>query len=124
MRKQTLLKSTLSALALAAGLAFSTSAGAGTPPVTPPPGTPNTGGPMIYVTSQDTTYATIVLGALPTSGPFQQLFADADGLSTEFGPGDVGYLGGRWWVDADGDGTMNEGDVFFLCPLLGPVDPS
>jgi len=24
------------------------------------------------------------------------------------------------WMDLLGDGDMNEGDVFFLCPLLGP----
>lgn len=42
------------------------------------------------------------------------------GLATMFGPGDVGCLGGRWWVDVNGDGEMNDGDHFFLCPLLGP----
>jgi hypothetical protein len=43
-----------------------------------------------------------------------------NGLTTKYGPGDPGYLGGRWWVDANGDGEMNEGDHFFMCPLLGP----
>jgi hypothetical protein len=42
------------------------------------------------------------------------------GLQTEFGPGDPGYVGGRWWVDANGNNQMDEGDTFFLCPLLGP----
>ncbi len=39
---------------------------------------------------------------------------------TEFGPGDNGYVGGRWWVDLNGDDIMNDGDLFFSCPLLGP----
>jgi hypothetical protein len=47
------------------------------------------------------------------------------GLTTLYGPGDVGYLGGRWWVDVNGDNAMDEGDHFFMCPLLGPgrLDP-
>jgi hypothetical protein len=62
-------------------------------------------------------------------GPFQQLFPpgtnpDLPGfnmLSTEYGPGNAGYVGGRWWVDIDGNGEMDEGvDHFFSCPLLGP----
>jgi hypothetical protein len=45
---------------------------------------------------------------------------DAGGnLSTMYGPGDHGFVGGRWWVDVTGDGIQNEGDVFFSCPLLG-----
>jgi hypothetical protein len=43
-----------------------------------------------------------------------------DGLQTEFGPGDPGYVGGRWWVDGNGNGEMDDEDVYFLCPLLGP----
>jgi len=49
---------------------------------------------------------------MPGAGP--------SGLATEFGPGDTGYLGGRWWIDANGNSYMDEGDAFFLCPLLGP----
>ncbi len=75
--------------------------------------------PQIYVTGQNLVYDTIVLGALPMEGPFQLLVPTSDGLETEFGPGDVGYLGGRWWIDVNGDGKQNMGDVFFLCPLLG-----
>jgi hypothetical protein len=41
-------------------------------------------------------------------------------LQTEFGLGDPEYVGGRWWVDANGDGEMDSGDAYFLCPLLGP----
>jgi hypothetical protein len=43
-----------------------------------------------------------------------------NGLETAYGPGEVGHLGGRWWIDVNGDEVMNEGDKFFLCPLLGP----
>jgi hypothetical protein len=74
----------------------------------------------VYVTSQGLTYDSIVVTDLPQQGRFQQLIPGPNGLETEFGPGDVGYLGGRWWVDVNGDGEMNDGDAFFLCPLLGP----
>jgi hypothetical protein len=79
-------------------------------------------GPVVYVTSQDLFYDSIVLADLPANGPFQQLFPGQgpSGLATDFGPADTGYLGGRWWVDANGNGDMDEGDVYFLCPLLGP----
>jgi hypothetical protein len=54
-------------------------------------------------------------------GRFQELIVHGDGsLSTMYGPGDHGFVGGRWWVDANGDGIQNEGDAFFSCPLLGP----
>ena len=77
-------------------------------------------GPVIYVTSQGLYYDSIVTATLPMKGPFQQLIPTGDGLVTEFGPGDQGYVGGRWWVDANGNGEMDEGDAFFSCPLLGP----
>jgi hypothetical protein len=71
---------------------------------------------VVYVTSQHLYYDTFVSAqSLPMQGPFQKL---ENGV-TEFGPGDPGYLGGRWWVD-DGNGIMDEGDTFLLCPLLGP----
>jgi hypothetical protein len=54
------------------------------------------------------------------SGPFQKI---TEG-TTEFGPGDPGYLGGRWWDDTDGDNVMEATDHFFLCPLLGPGRPT
>ena len=84
--------------------------------------------PVIYVTSQGLYYDSIVGPALPYEGPFQQLFPpganpdwpDGETLSTEFGPRDMGYVGGRWWVDANGNNQMDEGDAFFMCPLLGP----
>lgn len=74
----------------------------------------------VYVTSQELYYDTFVTAqSLPYEGPFQKL----EGSVTEFGPGQPGYLGGRWWVD-DGDNIMEppevSGDRYFLCPLLGP----
>jgi len=84
------------------------------------PGKGRGSGPVIYVTSQGQFYDTILLTELPMKGRFQQLTVGQFGPQTEFGPGDVGYLGGRWWVDGNGNGYMDEADTFFLCPLLGP----
>jgi hypothetical protein len=71
---------------------------------------------VVYVSSQGLYYDTFVSAkSLPMKGPFQLL----EGGVTEFGPGDKGYVGGRWWID-DGNGIMDEGDTFLLCPLLGP----
>lgn len=77
---------------------------------------------VIYVASQDMFYDTLLLGTLPynETDNFQQLFMDGPMAPyTEFGPRDTGYYGGRWWVDANSDGIMDEGDIYFLCPLLG-----
>jgi hypothetical protein len=72
---------------------------------------------VVYVSSQGLYYDTFVSASvLPMKGRFQKL---ENGV-TAYGPGDPGYLGGRWWVDANGDGMQNEGDVFLLCPLLPP----
>ena len=71
----------------------------------------------IYVTSQGLYYDTFVSAdTLPMHGRFQQLVNG----TTEFGPGDPGYLGGRWWVDVNGNNIKDEGDRFLLCMLLGP----
>jgi len=71
---------------------------------------------VVYVSSQGLYYDTFVSAkSLPMHGRFQKL---DDGV-TEFGPGDQGYVGGRWWID-DGNGIMDENDTFLLCPLLGP----
>jgi hypothetical protein len=78
-------------------------------------------GPVIYVTSQDLFYDSIVTTNLPQKGPFQLLeMAGPTGLQTEFGHGDQGYVGGRWWVDVNDNGEMDAGDGYFSCPLLGP----
>ena len=74
----------------------------------------------VTVLSTGLTYDSIVKAALPMHGPFQQLIPTEDGLTTAYGPGDKGYVGGRWWVDVNEDGVVNVGDDFFLCPLLGP----
>ena len=72
---------------------------------------------MVYVSSQGLWFDTFVTAdPLPMHGPFQKL----EGGVTEFGPGDPGYLGGRWWIDSNGNEVMDEGDTFLLCPLLGP----
>lgn len=72
---------------------------------------------VIYVTSQGLYYDTYnVSDPLPMKGKFQEL----DNGQTEFGPGDPGYLGGRWWVDSNDNGMQDEEDHYFLCPLLGP----
>src|SRR6266498_3725668 len=72
---------------------------------------------VVYVTSQGLYYDTFVTNdPLPMNGPFQLI---ANG-QTEFGPGDPGYLGGRWWVDTNENGIMDATDHYFLCPLLGP----
>ena len=78
-------------------------------------------GPVIFVTSQGLYFDSIVLvDPLPQKGNFQQLIPGMNGLETEYGPGTPGHLGGRWWVDLNGDNQMNAGDHYFLCPLLGP----
>jgi len=66
----------------------------------------------VYVTSQGLYYDTFVSAdPLPPHGPFQLL---ENGM-TEFGPGEPGYLGGRWKIP-DGNG----GYIYLLCPLLPP----
>jgi len=75
----------------------------------------------VYVSSQGLHFDTFVArDPLPMKGPFQRL---ENGI-TEFGPGDPGYLGGRWWEDLNGNGVQDEGDHFFLCPLLPPGRPT
>jgi hypothetical protein len=72
---------------------------------------------VVYVTSQGLYYDTFVVkDPLPMHGKFQLI---ADG-QTEFGPGQPGYLGGRWWEDLNGNGVQDPDDHFFLCPLLPP----
>jgi hypothetical protein len=80
-----------------------------------------TGDPM--TTDDDVVYDSIALGDLPMKGRFQRLVPIDGGLYTEFGPGDQGYVGGRWWLDANNNNMVDEGEPFFLCPLLGPGQP-
>jgi hypothetical protein len=73
----------------------------------------------IYVYGQDKYYLTIVPitpnEGLPPNGPFQLVEPTlTDALfETEFGPGDPGYVGGRWYDPS--------GPAWFLCPLIGPA---
>ena len=72
---------------------------------------------VVYVTSQGLYYDTFVVqDPLPFEGRFQKI----ENGTTEFGPGDPGYLGGRWWEDTNGNGIMDAEDHYFLCPLLPP----
>jgi hypothetical protein len=65
-------------------------------------------GPIVYVESQDLFYDSIVTAMeLPPRGPFQQLYPCDFGLCTEFGPGDPGHRGGRWWVDDNRTSTSS-----------------
>ena len=73
--------------------------------------------PVVFVTGQGLYYDSVVSAKeLPPIGSFQVLVEDcAQGpLCTEFGPGDAGYLGGRWVVNP------GPSAVYFSCPLLGP----
>ena len=72
---------------------------------------------VIYVTSQGLYYDTFVTNeTLPMEGQFQKLTNHV----TDYGPGDPGYLGGRWWVDTNNNNIMDSTDQYFHCPLLGP----
>jgi hypothetical protein len=76
---------------------------------------------VVFVTSQGLYYDTFVVkDPLPMHGRFQLL---ANG-QTEFGPGQPGYLGGRWWEDTNANGEQDPADHFFLCPLLPPGRPT
>jgi hypothetical protein len=76
---------------------------------------------VVFVTSQGLYYDTFVArDPLPMEGRFQLL----ENGRTEFGPGDPGYLGGRWWEDLNHNGVQDSGDHFFLCPLLPPGRPT
>ena len=78
-------------------------------------------GGVVFVTSQGLYYDTFVArDPLPMQGRFQLL----ENGRTEFGPGDPGYLGGRWWEDLNRNGVQDSGDHFFLCPLLPPGRPT
>lgn len=78
---------------------------------------------VVYVSSQGLYYDSIITArTLPPKGPFQKLEPGGPhgGPMTEWGPGDHDYVGGRWWMDTNGDGEMDAGDAYFVCPLLGP----
>jgi len=85
-------------------------------------GNGNSGHPevQVYVTSLGLYFDSVVLTHLPQKGNFQELYMSENGLTTEFGPGEPGHLGGRWWLDTNPNGRMDSEDMYFLCPLLGP----
>ncbi|HZD03742.1 MAG TPA: hypothetical protein VE173_02460 [Longimicrobiales bacterium] len=75
----------------------------------------------VYVRSQGLWYDTFVSAeTLPPEGRFQKL---EDG-QTDYGPGDPGYLGGRWWVDVNANDVQDAEDNYLLCPLLPPGRPA
>jgi hypothetical protein len=72
---------------------------------------------VIFVISQRLFFdACVVKEPLPMHGEFQLL---SDGR-TEFGPGQPGFLDGRWWEDVNGNSIQDQSDHFFFCPLLLP----
>lgn len=79
----------------------------------------------VYVRSQGLYYDTFVpVEVLPHHGRFQQLVpVPGQASETDFGPGDPGYLGGRWWVDVNGNNVQDDDDMYLLCPLLPPGRP-
>ncbi|MHC4695761.1 MAG: hypothetical protein ACYTFA_03345 [Planctomycetota bacterium] len=78
-------------------------------------------GPVIFVTSQGLYFDSIVTAdPVPPRGPFQPLRMGPNGLETDYGPRDTGYVGGRWWMDSNGNGEMDPDDHYFVCPLLPP----
>jgi hypothetical protein len=75
----------------------------------------------VFVSSQGLYYDTFVArDPLPMEGKFQLLVNG----TTQFGPGDPGYLGGRWWEDLNANGIQDATDHYFLCPLLPPGRPT
>ena len=90
-------------------------------------GRPDAG--VVYVIGQGLLFETFGTTDLPPYGPFQELIQPDDPANvsgfpeTEYGPGDPGYVGGRWWVDVNGNGEQDEEDKYFQCPLLGPGVP-
>jgi hypothetical protein len=102
--RRLLASAALSAIMLAAS---GTSASAGNPHV------------VVYVVSQGLCYGSVVApNDLPPQGPFQLLTpggpCGSGTFTTDLGPGDPGYAGGRW-VTLDGKR--------FSCPLIGPGYP-
>jgi hypothetical protein len=85
------------------------------------PGAPALG--TIYVTNQGLYYGTFVtVEPLPWTGHNQNSFQKLYDHTTDYGPGDPGYRGGRWWVDLNGNNEQDpEGiDHYVLCPLIPP----
>jgi hypothetical protein len=72
---------------------------------------------VVFVISQGLFFDTAAAPQpLPMHGEFQLLISGR----TEFGPGQGGFLGGRWWEDLNHNGIKDHGDHFFFSPLLSP----
>ena len=97
--------------------------------VSPAIGQGRPGAGMVYVIGQGLLFETFGTTGLPPKGPFQELITPDDPANmsgfpeTEYGPGDPGYVGGRWWVDVNHNGQQDPEDNYFQCPLLGPGIP-
>ena len=86
----------------------------------PAPGTGSSHPTVIFVVTQGLFFTTCqVTQLLPMHGEFQLLVNGR----TNFGPGQPGYLDGRWWEDLNGNSIQDRADRFFLCPLLLPGRP-
>ena len=67
----------------------------------------------------------IAADSLPMKGNFLKKLYERKthkifGFFTELDPGDFGFYVGRWWIDGNGDGMMDEGNLYFSRPLIGP----
>lgn len=83
----------------------------------PAPGTAGSHPAVIFVVTQGLFFTTCnVTQLLPMHGEFQLLVNGR----TNVGPGQPGYLDGRWWEDLNGNGIQDRADHFFLCPLVLP----
>ena len=71
---------------------------------------------VIFVISQGLFFdACVQPTPLPMHGEFQLILNSR----TELGPGQVGFLNGRWWEDLNRNGIQDAADNFFFCPLVG-----
>lgn len=83
----------------------------------PAPGSGGSHPTVIFVVTQGLFFSTCaVKQVLPMHGEFQLLING----QTNFGPGQPGFLDGRWWEDLNGNGIQDQADHFFFCPLLLP----
>jgi hypothetical protein len=71
---------------------------------------------VIFVVSQGLFFdACVHPTPLPMLGDFQLILNGR----TELGPGQVGFLNGRWWEDLNHNGIKDTSDRFFFCPIVG-----
>jgi len=68
-------------------------------------------GPIIYVKSQGLYFDSIIAANnYPANGPFQKIEIGSNGLEPDFGPGDERFAGGRWLLDLNRNGEMDDDD--------------